>query len=57
MQETNLFKKFFVCQSCGAALCEESKFAEFDDNYCRNCGKEIASDRKLALAEMLKKKN
>lgn len=55
--KSQLFRKFFVCQSCGMALCEESKFIGFDDNYCKNCGKEIASDRELALAEMLKKEN
>lgn len=55
MAKSKFFKKFFICKSCGMALCEESKFVEFDDNYCRNCGKEIASDRELALAEMLKK--
>ncbi|MCM1217546.1 MAG: hypothetical protein NC331_14030 [Lachnospiraceae bacterium] len=41
---------FFTCQSCGAALCEESRLAGFADDYCVNCGAEIASAKKLALA-------
>ncbi len=42
---------YFVCQKCGRALCTESELAQFDDNYCGNCGADITSAKKLALAE------
>ena len=42
---------YFVCPKCGKALCAENELEKFDDNYCGNCGAEIANARKLALAE------
>ena len=53
MDNSKFFKEFFTCPSCGKALCEKSKLAGFDDNYCVNCGAEITSARNLALEEML----
>jgi len=44
-------KRYFTCPSCGRALCEENKLDEFDDNYCGNCGAEVASAKEQALAE------
>ncbi len=43
-------KKYFVCPNCEKALCPEEKLPEFDDNYCGNCGCEIASAKKEAMA-------
>ncbi len=53
MDNSKFFKEFFTCPSCGKALCEKSKFADFDDNYCVNCGTEIISARNLALEEII----
>lgn len=43
-------KKYFVCPECGRALCKEEELGDFEDNYCGNCGKSIASAKKRALA-------
>jgi len=44
-------KRYFTCWSCGRALCEEGRLDKFTDNYCGNCGAEVASAKKQALAE------
>lgn len=49
-------KKYFICQNCGRALCAEEKLPEFDDNYCGNCGHELTSAKKQALA-LVEKEN
>ena len=43
-------EKYFVCPECGRALCKEVDLEDFEDNYCGNCGKPIASAKKHALA-------
>lgn len=43
-------RSFFVCPKCGRALCRENEIRDFDDNYCGNCGAEITSAKKEALA-------
>ena len=43
-------KEFFVCPNCGRALCQKKDLKQFDDNFCGNCGHELASAKKEALA-------
>lgn len=43
-------REYFVCSNCGRALCKAEELSKFDDNYCGNCGHEIASAKKEALA-------
>lgn len=43
-------RRYFVCPNCGRALCQETQLSEFGDNYCGNCGHELASAKKEALA-------
>lgn len=43
-------KRYIICPNCGSALCPEEKLPEFDDNYCGNCGYEIASAKKESMA-------
>lgn len=43
-------KEFFVCPSCGRALCQKKDLKQFDDKFCGNCGHELASAKKEALA-------
>lgn len=57
MDKISVFKEFLVCPSCGKALCEKSLFADFDDNYCVNCGAEITSARNLALEDIMQEQN
>jgi len=42
---------YFTCPNCGRALCKEERLSDFDDNFCGNCGYEIASAREEALAK------
>lgn len=43
-------KEFFVCPSCGRALCQKKDLKQFDNNFCGNCGYELTSAKKEALA-------
>ncbi len=47
-------RKYFICPECGSALCQEKDLSDFDDDYCINCGAEIASARDDALAQARK---
>ena len=44
-------REYFVCPNCGKALYTKEQLQEFDDNYCGNCGNEIASAKNEALAK------
>lgn len=42
--------KDFICPNCGEMLCKEEELKEFTDNFCTNCGKNIASAKAEAMA-------
>lgn len=45
-----IFKEFFVCPNCGRVLCGKEDIENFTNNYCGNCGYELASAKEEALA-------
>lgn len=42
-------KIYFVCPKCGSALCKKNELKDFKNNYCGNCGHDLASAKKEAL--------
>lgn len=42
--------KDFICPNCGEMLCKEEELKEFTDDFCTNCGKNIASAKAEAMA-------
>lgn len=41
---------YFICPNCGKAICKENEVEKLDYDYCINCGYEITSAKKKALA-------
>jgi len=51
---TGEMKTYFTCPRCGKALCRESELGNFKGDYCVNCGYEITSAKRRALALVAK---
>jgi len=43
-------KSAFVCPKCGSPLCWKEDLKAFPDNYCGECGHELASAIEEAMA-------
>ena len=41
---------YFACPNCGKALCRKKDIRKFSDKYCRNCGYDLSSTIKKAIA-------
>lgn len=43
-------RSYFACPNCGRALCRKKDIRNFSDKYCGNCGYDLSSTIKMAMA-------
>ena len=43
-------RRYFTCPDCGVALCRAKDIKDFKDKYCHDCGCDLSSAKKRAVA-------
>ncbi len=43
-------RSYFACPNCGSAICRKKDIKSYKDKHCGNCGYDLSSAKKRALA-------